>query len=140
MRFPFPKDFMFGAACSACQIEAGCHEGGKGEDVGEHFFQVFPEKYFGADPNRSADFYHKYPQDIQMMKELGLQTFRFSISWSRVFPDGPDRLEQRGLARKGRVRVLGIREEAALLSLINREMLLQPPATFLLNWQPWPAR
>ena len=97
MRFPFPKDFLFGAACSACQIEAGCNEGGKGEDVGEHFFKIFPEKYFGADPNTSADFYHRYPQDIQMMKELGLKTFRFSISWSRVFPEGPDCLEQRGL-------------------------------------------
>ena len=97
MRFPFPENFLFGAACSACQIESGCKEGGKGEDVGEHFFQVYPEKYFGADPNASADFYHKYPQDIQMMQELGLKAFRFSISWSRVFPDGPDRLEQRGL-------------------------------------------
>ena len=97
MRFPFPSDFLFGAACSACQIESGCHEGGKGEDVGEHFFKVYPEKYHGADPNKSADFYHKYPEDIQMMKELGLKAFRFSISWSRVFPNGPEEMVQAGL-------------------------------------------
>ena len=97
MRFPFPKDFLFGAACSACQIESGCNEGGKGEDVGEHFFKIFPEKYLGADPNCSADFYHRYPQDIQMMQELGLKAFRFSISWSRIFPEGPHRVEPRGL-------------------------------------------
>ena len=97
MKFYFPKDFLFGAACSACQIESACNEGGKGEDVGEHFYKVFPEKYFGGDPNKSADFYHRYPEDIAMMKELGLQVFRFSIAWSRVFPNGPEDLCQAGL-------------------------------------------
>lgn len=97
MHFPFPKDFLFGVSSSACQIEAGCHEGGKGEDVGEHYFQIFPEKYFGADPNKAADFYHKYPQDIAMMKQLGVKCFRFSISWSRICPHGPDEVCQAGL-------------------------------------------
>lgn len=97
MKFFFPKDFLFGAACSACQIESACNEGGKGEDVGEHFYKVFPEKYFGGDPNKSADFYHRYPEDIAMMKELGLKVFRFSIAWSRVFPNGPEDLCQAGL-------------------------------------------
>lgn len=97
MTFNFPKDFLFGAACSACQIESGCNEGGKGEDVGEHYFKIHPDKYFGADPNNSADFYHKYPEDIKMMKELGLKCFRFSISWSRIFPNGPEELCQAGL-------------------------------------------
>ena len=98
MNFHFPENFLFGAACSACQIESGCHEGGKGEDVGEHFYKLYPEKYFDADPDRSADFYHRYPQDIQLMKELGIQAFRFSISWSRIYPDGPDQVEPRGIA------------------------------------------
>lgn len=97
MKFPFPEDFLFGAACSACQIEAGCHEGGKGEDVGEHFYKIFPEKYYGADPEKSADFYHRYPQDIAMMQKLGLKCFRFSISWSRIFPNGPEEVCQAGL-------------------------------------------
>ena len=97
MEFTFPKDFLFGAACSACQIEAGCHEGGKGEDVGEHYYNLYPEKYVGADPDKAADFYHRYPQDIQMMKELGLKAFRFSISWSRIFPKGPWEVCQAGL-------------------------------------------
>ena len=82
MNFTFPKDFLFGAASSACQIEAGCKEGGKGEDVGEHFYTVFPEKYFGGDPAKAADFYHLYRKDILDMKELGLKSFRFSISWA----------------------------------------------------------
>ncbi len=97
MKFTFPKDFLFGCACSACQIESGCNEGGKGEDVGEHFFNIYPEKFQGGDPNKSADFYHKYPEDIKMMKELGLRAFRFSISWSRIFPNGPDEVCQAGI-------------------------------------------
>ncbi len=97
MNFTFPKDFLFGAACSACQIESGCHEGGKGEDVHEHFYPIYPDKFFGADPNESADFYHKYPEDIQKMKELGLKCFRFSISWSRIYPNGPEEVCQAGL-------------------------------------------
>jgi beta-glucosidase len=97
MRFTFPEDFLFGAACSACQIESGCREGGKGEDVGEHFFRLLPEKYFGADPNDSADFYHRYRSDIGLMKELGLNAFRFSISWSRIYPAGPEAVCQAGI-------------------------------------------
>lgn len=97
MKFSFPKDFLFGAACSACQIESGCREGGKGEDVGEHYYSIYPEKYFGADPARSADFYHKYREDIAQMKDLGLKAFRFSIAWSRIYPEGPDRVEKAGI-------------------------------------------
>jgi beta-glucosidase/6-phospho-beta-glucosidase/beta-galactosidase len=52
MRFPFPKDFLFGAACSACQIESGCNEGGKGEDVGEHFSGSTPKNT--AEPTLTA--------------------------------------------------------------------------------------
>ncbi len=97
MKFPFPKDFLFGAACSACQIEAGCNEGGKGEDVCEHYFKIYPEKFADGDPAKSADFYHRYPQDIAMMKELGLKSFRFSFSWSRIFPNGPEEVNQAGI-------------------------------------------
>lgn len=98
MRFPFPKDFLFGAASSAVQIESGCREGGKGEDIHNHNFGIHPEQYHGADLNDSADFYHRYPEDIQMMKELGLKTFRFSVSWSRIYPEGPDEVNPEGLA------------------------------------------
>lgn len=97
MYFKFPENFMFGAASSACQIESACKEGGKGEDVHEHNFSLYPEKYLNDDPNEGADFYHKYPEDIKMMKELGIKCFRFSISWSRIYPDGPENVCQAGL-------------------------------------------
>ena len=97
MKFKFPEGFLFGAACSACQIESGCGEGGKGLDVGEYGYKIYTEKFQGGDPKNSADFYHKYPEDIKNMKQLGLRCFRFSISWSRIYPNGPDTVCQAGL-------------------------------------------
>ena len=70
MNFPFPKDFLFGAASSAVQIEGGCHEGGKGEDVQNRNFKLHQERYNGTDLNYAPDFYYHYREDIQMMKEL----------------------------------------------------------------------
>lgn len=96
MIFPFPKDFLFGAASSAVQIEASCEEGGKGEDVQRYVSKHRPEQFHG-DPNDGADFYHRYPEDIRMMQELGLKTFRFSVSWSRIYPNGPDQVNKQGL-------------------------------------------
>ena len=97
MIFDFPKDFLFGAASSACQIESAYFEDGKGEDVMGYYSKIYPEKFAGTHPNDSADFYHKYPEDIAMMKDLGLKCFRFSISWSRIFPNGPDEVCQAGI-------------------------------------------
>ena len=97
MNFKFPKDFLFGAASSACQIEAGCKEGGKGEDVVDRYFAEKPEKFCDGDPSKAADFYHRYRSDILDMKKLGLKSFRFSISWSRIFPNGPTEVCQAGI-------------------------------------------
>lgn len=97
MKFPFPKDFLFGAASSACQIESGVTDGGKGETNYDYFFKVTPERLNGGDPSKSADFYHRYRQDILDMKKLGLKSFRFSISWSRICPNDPYEVCQAGL-------------------------------------------
>ena len=96
MRFPFPENFLFGAAGSAVQHESACYEDGKGENIHDRCYKQVPEEYFG-DMNEAADFYHRYPEDIQMMKELGLRAFRFSISWARIFPNGPEQVNQAGL-------------------------------------------
>ena len=103
MKFTFPKDFMFGAATSAVQIEGGIHEGGKGEDFHSDNYKKNPALYKYSDPAKNADFYHKYPEDIKMMKDLGLKCFRFSISWSRIFPDGPYKVCQEGVDYYNRV-------------------------------------
>ena len=97
MNFRFSKDFLFGAASSAVQIESARKEGGKGADVHDQCFADSPERYAEGDLNDGADFYHRYPEDIKKMKELGLKAFRFSISWSRIYPDGPDKINSEGL-------------------------------------------
>ena len=88
--YRFPKDFLWGVAGSAFQMEGGMYEGGKCLNIREAAFldpvrQVNFEDTRG--PQVSCDFYHKYPEDLELFKSLGLNSFRFSISWSRIFPD-----------------------------------------------------
>ena len=97
IRFPFPQDFLFGAASSACQIESAPFEGGKGVTNYDNIYANDPARMKYADPANSADFYHLYRQDIQDMKKLGLKAFRFSIAWARIYPNGPEEVCQAGL-------------------------------------------
>ncbi|MFK4851059.1 glycoside hydrolase family 1 protein [Microbacterium sp. ZW T6_19] len=88
MTRPFPKDFLFGAATAAYQIEGAAFEDGRTASIWDAFSRV-PGAVIGGDNGDVAcDHYHRYPQDVALMKELGLETYRFSTSWSRVRPDG----------------------------------------------------
>ncbi|MBG6083826.1 GH1 family beta-glucosidase [Zhihengliuella flava] len=84
----FPQDFLFGAATAAYQIEGAAFEEGRTASIWDHFART-PGAVINADNGDVAcDHYHRYPQDVALMKDLGLQTYRFSTSWSRVRPDG----------------------------------------------------
>jgi beta-glucosidase len=84
----FPTDFLFGAATAAYQIEGAAHEGGRTDSIWDAFSRV-PGAVLGAENGEVAcDHYHRYREDVGIMKRLGLQTYRFSASWSRVRPDG----------------------------------------------------
>lgn len=84
----FPQDFLFGAATAAFQIEGAAHEDGRRDSIWDAFCRV-PGAVINADNGDVAcDHYHRYGDDVALMKELGLQTYRFSTSWSRVRPDG----------------------------------------------------
>ena len=84
----FPQNFLFGAATAAFQIEGAAHEDGRRDSIWDAFSRV-PGAVINADNGDVAcDHYHRYPADVALMKELGLQTYRFSTSWSRVRPDG----------------------------------------------------
>ncbi len=85
---PFPATFLFGAATAAYQIEGAAHEDGRTDSIWDAFTRV-PGAVVGMDNGDVAcDHYHRYPQDVQLMADLGLQTYRFSTSWARVCPDG----------------------------------------------------
>lgn len=84
----FPKDFLWGAGTSAFQVEGAYNEDGKGLTSAD--LHSFLKSDVQADTKVTVDFYHKYEEDIKLMSELGLKSFRFSISWARIFPNGND--------------------------------------------------
>lgn len=82
----FPKKFIWGVATSAYQTEGGRQLGGKQDSIWDTFTNA--RKFKKGNGNTATDFYHKYEKDIKLIKELNLGSFRFSISWSRIFPEG----------------------------------------------------
>ncbi len=93
----FPADFIWGAATASYQIEGASSEDGRGESVWDRFCAT-PGKVRNGDSGAVAcDFYHRYREDIALMRELGLDAFRFSIAWPRVLPEGRGRVNEAGL-------------------------------------------
>lgn len=80
----FPKDFLWGAASASAQVEGCFDEGGRIPSI----WDVAPVKRIknGENCHVASDHYHRYQEDVALMKEIGLKSYRFSISWSRVIP------------------------------------------------------
>ena len=91
----FPNNFYWGASSSAFQIEGAWNEDGKGLTVAD--YNSFKKSNKQADTKVASDFYHRYKEDIQLMKELGLKMYRFSISWARIFPEGDGKVNEKGI-------------------------------------------
>jgi beta-glucosidase len=94
----FPKGFLWGAATAAYQIEGAWNEDGKGENVWDHFSHRRFTIRNGDTGDTACDHYHRMPQDVALMKSLGLQSYRFSISWARILPQGRGPVNGKGLA------------------------------------------
>ena len=93
----FPQDFLFGAATAAYQIEGAAHEDGRTDSIWDVFCRVPGAVVRGDTGEVACDHYHRYADDVALMADLGLQTYRFSTSWSRVRPDG-GHVNKQGLA------------------------------------------
>ncbi|MDW8426123.1 MAG: GH1 family beta-glucosidase [Meiothermus sp.] len=97
-RSDFPPDFTWGTATSAYQIEGAVAEDGRGLSIWDTFSHT-PGKTHGGDTGDVAcDHYHRYLEDIALMKELGVNAYRFSVAWPRVLPEGRGRVNEKGLA------------------------------------------
>ncbi|XP_015610949.1 LOW QUALITY PROTEIN: beta-glucosidase 29-like [Oryza sativa Japonica Group] len=89
-RYSFPKDFIFGTGSAAYQYEGAAKEGGRGPSVSVwDTFSHIPGKILNGDTGDVADdFYHRYKEDVNLLKDMNMDAFRFSISWSRILPNG----------------------------------------------------
>jgi len=93
----FPDDFLWGTATAAFQIEGAWDEGGKSPSVWDTFSENPNNIADGSNARVACDSYHKYPEDIEIMKTLGLNSYRFSLSWPRILPMGVGEVNAAGV-------------------------------------------
>ena len=96
-KITFPPEFVWGAATAAYQIEGAWNEDGKGESIWDRFSHTPSMVHQGDTGDIACDHYHRWPGDIDLMKSLGLNAYRFSISWPRVYPSGRGQINSAGL-------------------------------------------
>ncbi|WOK97651.1 hypothetical protein Cni_G06359 [Canna indica] len=96
-RDSFSKDFVFGVAASAYQVEGMALKGGRGPSIWDQFVRVPGMIPNNATADVSVDEYHHYKEDINIMKKYNFDAYRFSISWSRIFPNGTGKINWRGV-------------------------------------------
>lgn len=84
----FPEGFRWGSATASYQVEGAVHEDGRGTSIWDTFSHTPGKTHDGETGDVAVDHYHRYKEDIGLMRELGLQSYRFSIAWPRVFPQG----------------------------------------------------
>ena len=96
-KLTFPKDFIWGAATSAYQIEGAWNEDGKGISIWDTFSHTPGKISNNENGDVAVDHYHRFKEDIRLMADLGLKAYRFSTSWTRILPDGTGKVNKKGL-------------------------------------------
>ena len=97
IRITFPQDFLWGVSMSSYQIEGAWNEDGKGESIWDRFTHIRGNIKNGDSGDVACDHYHRYKEDVDLMKELGIHAYFFSISWPRVLPKGEGDVNEAGL-------------------------------------------
>nr|WPM03618.1 glycoside hydrolase family 1 [Phyllotreta armoraciae] len=120
---PFPEDFLFGTATSAYQIEGAWNVDGKGVNNWDYFIHKNPIVINGnVTADVTCDSYYKYKDDVALLKYLGVQFYRFSISWTRILPNGT----------QGRINHEGVRYYRNLLRLLKKNNIT--PVVTIFHW------
>ena len=132
----FPQDFLWGAATASYQIEGAWNEDGKGVSIWDTFSHAAGNVQNGDTGDVACDHYHRWPEDIALMKALNFQTYRFSIGWPRILPAGRGTVNQAGLDFYSRL-VDGLLE-ANIVPFVTLYHWDLPQA--LQNEGGWPAR
>ena len=84
----FPDGFLFGAATAAYQVEGAWNEDGKGPSIYDWLTHNQPQLFHNTTGDVACDSYHKYKEDVRILKNYGAIAYRFSIAWTRVLPNG----------------------------------------------------
>ncbi|MEB6062314.1 glycoside hydrolase family 1 protein [Enterococcus gallinarum] len=94
---PFPSGFLWGAASAAYQIEGAWDTEGKGPSIWDTYSQNTGNTFEGTNGKVAIDHYHRYREDVALMKQMGLKAYRFSVAWSRILPEGEGAVNEAGL-------------------------------------------
>ncbi len=97
VRYKFPKGFLWGAATASAQIEGAWDKDGKGISIWDEFPKKPGAVYQAQTPSIGCNHYNMYKEDITLMKDIGLSSYRFSIAWPRIIPDGDGIINSKGL-------------------------------------------
>ena len=93
----FPKGFTWGTSTASYQVEGAAYEDGRGLSVWDMFCRKEGAIYNRHNGAIACDQYHRYPEDVALMRELGSKAYRFSLSWSRILPAGAGAVNEQGL-------------------------------------------
>ena len=93
----FPQDFLWGSASAAYQVEGAWDTDGKGVSNWDTFVRIPGKTFQATTGDKAVDHYNRYKEDVALMAELGLKTYRFSIAWTRIIPDGNGEVNDKGL-------------------------------------------
>lgn len=113
----FSKEFLWGSATASYQVEGATTEGGRKPCIWDTFAKIPGKIWEGSDGSVADDHYHRYREDIELMKHLGFTAYRFSLAWPRIIPDGVGTVNQEGIAYYREV--LSSLKEAGISSMVT---------------------
>ena len=117
----FPKDFVWGTATAAYQVEGAYKEDGRGPSIWDTFCSIPGNVKYGHTGKQASDQFHRYKEDVKLMKECGIKSYRFSISWSRIFPESMDTVNPKGFNYYN-----NLIEKERLANISNKKEIIRP--------------